>query len=46
MKAMREYLKELEDQVPRKLFEQESEQLHLSPQFKSLRNHFVPSMQQ
>jgi len=27
---------------PRKLFEQESEQLHLSPQFKALLEHFVP----
>jgi len=27
---------------PRKLFEQESEELHLSPQFKSLLERFVP----
>jgi hypothetical protein len=31
---------------PRKLFEQESEELHLSPQFKALLDRFVPLMQQ
>jgi len=29
---------------PRRLFEQEVEQLHLSPRFKALIEHFVPSM--
>ena len=31
---------------PRKLFQQESEQLHLSPQFKALLEQFVPLAQQ
>ncbi len=39
---LRYFLKTAPD--PRKLFEKEGEQLHLSPQFKVLLEHFVPSM--